>query len=76
MMIMRIHTGRATHMNTFQRISRDLITEDLKRHKDLRSVVVCDPVTRQFIWQRLCGELAGTDGLLQKKVDDEVEGKT
>jgi len=63
-------------MNMFQRISRDLVVEDLKMHKGLRSATECDPVTRQFIWQRLCSGQATADGPLQREVDDEVEGNT
>ena len=63
-------------MNMFQRISRDLVIEDLKRHEDLRSTTDCDPVTRQFIWQRLCRAQDSADGILQRKMNDEFEGNT
>jgi hypothetical protein len=70
-----LRTGHA-HMNIFQGISRNLVIERLKRHKDLRFAANCDPVTRQFVWQRFCRQQDVDDGPVQRDMGDEVKSHT
>jgi hypothetical protein len=48
-------------MNTIHMINRDLIKEKLKTQTGQHSSVASDPVTRQFVWRRLCHEQSSAD---------------
>ena len=62
-------------MNTFQRISQELIIEDLKVKGDTNSAAFSDPVARQFIWRRHHAEQADANGSSQDAAYRRAEGK-
>ena len=62
-------------MNSFQRISQELVIEDLKGNGDLHSATLSDPVARLFIWQRLYSEQANANKSSQKAADCGAKGK-